>query len=191
MRIATIQRETKETVIDLTLNLDGGKTEIQTGIGFFDHMLHAFSVHSGFGMQITCKGDLHVDGHHTVEDIGIVMGQAFAQALGDKRGITRFGTSYVPMDEALGFCSLDISNRPYLVFQAEMPQQVIGKYDACLTEEFMRAFANNGGITLHLKCEYGNNSHHITEALFKALARALKDAVVINGNQILSSKGTL
>ena len=191
MRESTIRRETKETQIEIRLNLDGGPVQIATGIGFFDHMLQAFAVHSGFGLIVQAKGDLQVDGHHTVEDIGIVLGKAFAQAIGDKKGIARFGTAYVPMDEALGFCALDISGRAFLVFDAAMPQAVIGQYDACLTEEFMRAFAFNGGITLHLKCEYGGNAHHITEALFKALAHALKQAVKISGTEILSSKGSL
>ena len=191
MRESTIRRETKETQIEIHLNLDGGPVQIATGIGFFDHMLQAFAVHSGFGLTVQAKGDLQVDGHHTVEDIGIVLGKAFAQAVGDKKGIARFGTAYVPMDEALGFCALDISGRAFLVFDAAMPQAMIGQYDACLTEEFMRAFAFNGGITLHLKCEYGSNAHHITEALFKALAHALKQAVKISGTEILSSKGSL
>jgi imidazoleglycerol-phosphate dehydratase len=191
MRESTIRRETKETQIEIHLNLDGGPVQIATGIGFFDHMLQAFAVHSGFGLTVQAKGDLQVDGHHTVEDIGIVLGKAFAQAIGDKKGIARFGTAYVPMDEALGFCALDISGRAFLVFDAAMPQTMIGQYDACLTEEFMRAFAFNGGITLHLKCEYGSNAHHITEALFKALAHALKQAVKISGTEILSSKGSL
>ena len=191
MRESTIRRETKETQIEIHLNLDGGPVQIATGIGFFDHMLQAFAVHSGFGLTVQAKGDLQVEGHHTVEDIGIVLGKAFAQAVGDKKGIARFGTAYVPMDEALGFCALDISGRAFLVFDAAMPQAMIGQYDACLTEEFMRAFAFNGGITLHLKCEYGSNAHHITEALFKALAHALKQAVKISGTEILSSKGSL
>lgn len=191
MRQSFIQRETKETKIKLSLCLDGGDVSINTGIGFFDHMLNSFAVHSGFGLDIKAQGDLFVDGHHTVEDVGIVLGKAFAEAIDDKKGIARFGTSFVPMDEALGFCSLDISGRAFLVYNASMPQSIIGGYDACLTEEFMRAFAFNAGVTLHLKSEYGLNSHHITEALFKALARALKQAVNITGNEILSAKGTL
>lgn len=191
MREAIIKRKTKETKINLTLNLDGGKVHLDTGIGFFDHMLNSFAVHSGFGLQIDADGDLHVDGHHTVEDVGIVLGKAFAQAIGEKKGIERFGCSYVPMDEALGFCSLDVSGRAFLVYDAPMPQPMIGQYDACLTEEFMRAFAFNAGITLHLKSMYGANAHHMTEALFKALARALKQAVQITGNEVLSAKGTL
>lgn len=192
IRQCTKCRETKETQIALYLNLDGGERKIQTGIGFFDHMLNSFAVHGGFGLAIDCKGDLYVDGHHTVEDVGIVLGQAVANILGNRSGIARFGTAYVPMDEALGFCTLDISGRPFLVFDAPMPQATCGDYDTCLTVEFMRAFATHAGITLHLKGMYGENSHHITEALFKALARALKQAVTqTQDGQILSAKGVL
>ena len=158
IRQCTKCRETKETQIALYLNLDGGERKIETGIGFFDHMLNSFAVHSGFGLAVSCKGDLEVDGHHTVEDVGIVLGQAFANILGDRSGIARFGTAYVPMDEALGFCTLDISGRPYLVFDAPMPQPMCGTYDTCLTVEFMRAFATHAGITLHLKSMYGDNA---------------------------------
>ncbi len=191
MREASISRNTKETQITVKLNLDGGTHSIDTGIGFFDHMLTAFAVHGGFGLEVKVCGDLHVDCHHTVEDTGIVLGKAFAEALGDHSGIARFGSSYVPMDEALGFCALDISGRAFLVFDAPMPQAVIGAYDACMTEEFMRALAFNAGITLHLKSEYGANSHHITEALFKACARALRQAVTQTGGGVLSTKGVL
>lgn len=192
MRSVETTRETRETKIKLTLCLDGGMRDIQTGIGFFDHMLNSFAVHGGFGLIVRCDGDLEVDGHHTVEDIGIVLGQALSQALGDKRGIARFGSAYVPMDEALGFCALDCSGRPFLVFDAPMPQAMCGQYDTCLTVEFMRALAVNGGLTLHLKSCYGDNAHHITEALFKALARALRQAVALTaGNEVLSAKGVL
>lgn len=190
-RKATIARATKETDINLTLELDGGSIDIQTGIGFFDHMLTSFAVHGKFGLQLSCKGDLHIDGHHTVEDCGIALGQALAQCLGSKAGLARFGQSYVPMDEALGFCALDCSGRPYLVFDAEMPQAICGMYDTCLTAEFMRAVAVHGGLTLHLKSEYGVNAHHITEALYKAFGRALRQAVTIEGTEILSAKGVL
>lgn len=192
-RTATINRKTKETDISIELNLDGsGKPEINTGIGFFDHMLTALCVHGGFDMKINCTGDLNVDGHHSVEDVGIALGKAFAEALGDKSGIMRYGSAFIPMDEALGFCSLDISARPFLVFNAEFTNEKIGDYDACLTEEFMRAFAFNAGITLHLKAEYGKNDHHIAEALFKAMAHALKQAVRLNDSgAALSTKGTL
>lgn len=191
VRQSTQCRETKETQIALYLNLDGGERKIETGIGFFDHMLNSFAVHGGFGLILKCTGDLHVDGHHTVEDVGIVLGKAAANILGDRSGIARFGTAYVPMDEALGFCTLDISGRPYLVYDAPMPQPMCGDYDTCLTVEFMRAFAMNAGITLHLKSMYGDNAHHITEALFKALARALREAVRETGGEVLSAKGVL
>ena len=192
-RTAEINRKTKETDISITLSIDGnGKYDIDTGIGFFDHMLTALCVHGGFDMTVKCRGDLNVDGHHSVEDVGIALGKAFAEALGDKSGIMRYGSSFIPMDEALGFCALDISARPFLVFNAEFTNERIGEYDACLTEEFMRAFAFNAGITLHLRCEYGKNDHHITEALFKALAHALKQAVSVNADgKALSTKGTL
>lgn len=191
IRQATICRETKETQIALHLNLEGGERKIETGIGFFDHMLGSFAVHGGFGLILKCTGDLEVDGHHTVEDVGIALGQALARILGDRAGIARFGSSYVPMDEALGFCALDISGRPYLVYDAPMPQPVCGRYDTCLTVEFMRAFATHAGITLHLKSMYGDNAHHITEALYKALARALRQAVTETGGEVLSAKGVL
>ncbi len=192
MRSAEITRETRETKIRLSLCLEGGAREIHTGIGFFDHMLHSFAVHGGFGLTVQCEGDLVVDGHHTVEDVGIVLGQALAHALGEKRGIARFGSAYVPMDEALGFCALDCSGRPFLVFDALMPQPMCGQYDTCLTVEFMRALAVNAGLTLHLKGMYGDNAHHITEALFKALARALRQAVTLTASdEVLSAKGIL
>lgn len=191
MRKAEITRKTKETDIALTLDLDGSERQIDTGIGFFDHMLCSFAVHSGFGLTLRCKGDLEVDGHHTVEDCGIALGLALSKCLGDKAGIARFGQAFVPMDEALGFCALDISGRPYLVFDAPMPQPMCGSYDTCLTVEFMRALSMNAGLTLHLKAEYGDNAHHITEALFKALARALKQAVNKTGGGVLSAKGVL
>ncbi|WP_087373302.1 imidazoleglycerol-phosphate dehydratase HisB [Butyricicoccus pullicaecorum] len=191
IRQATICRETKETQIALYLNLEGGERKIETGIGFFDHMLGSFAVHGGFGLILKCTGDLEVDGHHTVEDVGIALGQALARILGDRAGIARFGSSYVPMDEALGFCALDISGRPYLVYDALMPQPMCGQYDTCLTVEFMRAFATHAGITLHLKSMYGDNAHHITEALYKALARALRQAVTETGGEVLSAKGVL
>ena len=193
MRTSEITRKTKETDIRIKLNIDGSGTPvIDTGIGFFDHMLTALCVHGGFDMEISCKGDLNVDGHHSVEDVGIALGKAFGEALGDKSGITRYGSAFIPMDEALGFCALDISARPFLVFNAEFTNEKIGDYDSCLTEEFMRSFAFNAGITLHLKSEYGKNDHHITEALFKALAYALRTAVKENeSGKAVSTKGTL
>ena len=192
MRRAEISRNTKETKISVTLDIDGqGRHDIRTGIGFFDHMLTALCVHGGFDLELRTDGDLFVDGHHSVEDTGIVMGQAFKAALGDMKGIARYGTSFIPMDESLGFCCLYISNRPFLVYECSFSDPRTGDYDNCLTEEFMRAFAFNAGITLHLKCPYGSNDHHKNEAMFKALAHALKDAVKINGGEILSTKGVL
>lgn len=192
MRTANVMRTTKETDIRLSLCLDGGEVQVNTGIGFFDHMLNAFATHGGFGLTLSVTGDLEVDCHHTVEDTGIVLGKAFAEALGDKSSIERFGSFYVPMDEALAFCSLDISGRPFLVFDAKFPQAVCGAYDCAMTVEFMRAFAVNAGVTLHLKALYGDNSHHITEALYKALAHALKAAVKENASgKPLSTKGVL
>jgi imidazoleglycerol-phosphate dehydratase len=190
-RSAQLSRRTKETQIDLSLRLEKGASSIETGIGFFDHMLTALAFYGGMQLDLNVKGDLHVDGHHTVEDVGIVLGQAFRQALGDKVGIQRFASSFVPMDEALCRCALDVSGRPFLVFDAEMPQAIIGGYDSCLTVEFMRAFAMNAGVTLHLKCEYGANAHHITEGLFKALGFAIADAVRVVGSDVTSTKGAL
>ena len=191
MRCAEISRKTKETDISLSLCLEGGAVSVSTGIGFFDHMLTALAFYAGWGLTLRGEGDLYVDGHHTVEDTGIVLGQAFRQALGDKMGIRRFGTAYVPMDEALCRTVLDCSNRPYLVFQANMPQPMIGGYDSCLTKEFMQAFAVHGGITLHQTCEYGDNAHHITEALYKSLGMALKEAAQVVGSGVTSTKGVL
>lgn len=192
MRIATISRKTKETDIQLTLNLNGtGIYSIKTGIGFFDHMLTAFTVHSGIDLELSVIGDLDVDGHHTVEDTGIALGQAFQQAIGDKKGIARYGTAFIPMDEALGFASLDISGRPFLVFSAEFDDDRTGEFDNCLTEEFWRAFAINSLITLHTNVVYGNNDHHKIEALFKAVAHAIKSAIKVDGDTVLSSKGVL
>lgn len=191
MREATLSRKTKETDIRLSLALEGGEVEVSTGIGFFDHMLTAFAFYGGLGLKLEVQGDLEVDGHHTVEDVGIVLGQAMREALGDRKGIRRFASAYIPMDEALCFTALDFSNRPYLVFDAAMPQPMIGGYDACLTEEFMRAFAVNSGLTLHMKCLYGKNAHHITEALFKSLGVAVKEAVAVTGTGVTSTKGVL
>ena len=191
MRCAEISRKTKETDISLSLCLEGGAVSVSTGIGFFDHMLTALAFYAGWGLTLRVEGDLYVDGHHTVEDTGIVLGQAFRQALGNKNGIRRFGTAYVPMDEALCRTVLDCSNRTYLVFQANMPQPMIGGYDSCLTKEFMQAFAVHGGITLHQTCEYGDNAHHITEALYKSLGMALKEAAQVVGSGVTSTKGVL
>ncbi|MBD5138550.1 MAG: imidazoleglycerol-phosphate dehydratase HisB [Ruminococcus sp.] len=191
MRTAEINRKTKETDITVKLDLDGGNADISTEIGFFDHMLTAFAVHGGIGLTVKAVGDLQVDGHHTVEDVGIVLGKAFKEAIGDMKGIARYGTAFIPMDEALGFASIDISGRPFLVFNAEFSDDRIGEFDTCLAEEFFRAFAFNAGVTLHLKCEYGKNDHHIAEALFKAAAHAVKAAKAVSGSEILSTKGVL
>lgn len=191
-RTSKITRKTKETDITLSLDLDDGEADINTGIGFLDHMINSFAVHGGFGLTINAKGDLQVDAHHTVEDVGIVLGKAFCEALGDKSGIVRYGSAFIPMDEALGFCAVDISGRPFLVFDAEFTSEMVGELDTCLVEEFMRAFAFNAGITLHLRCEYGKNDHHKIEAIFKALAYALKEAVRLNADgSTVSTKGVL
>ncbi len=195
MRSARINRQTKETNIELTIELDGrGKTMIETGIGFFDHMLNLFASHGRFDLVLNCKGDLEVDGHHTVEDIGIALGQAVREALGDKVGITRYASFYLPMDESLAFVALDISGRSYLVYDGGEMAPMIGSYDSELTEEFLRAFAFNAGITLHAKVLYGSNSHHKVEAIFKALGHALHNAVKINpeaADELPSTKGML
>ena len=196
MRSGNVMRETKETKIDLTIDLDGcGRADVESGIGFFNHMLTLFAAHGRFDLVLNCDGDIEVDGHHSVEDIGIALGQAVHKALGDKKGITRYGTFFLPMDETLVMVSLDISGRPFLVYDAggEMAP-MIGQYDTELTEEFLRAFAFNAGITLHVKVMYGTNSHHKVEAIFKALGRALHAAVKINpetADEIPSTKGML
>ena len=192
MRKARIERNTKETQIRIDLCLDGGDVEVSTGIGFFDHMLVAFGVHGGFGLKVEVNGDLNVDTHHTVEDTGIALGKAFNEALGDMSGIERYGAFSIPMDEALANCVLDISNRPFLVFNAIFEQEKCGDYETCMTEEFFRAFAFNAGITLHIDVPYGTNSHHKIEVMFKACAHALKVAVKQNENgAVLSTKGVL
>ena len=190
-RTAKLERNTKETQVAVSVNLDGGPVAVSTGIGFLDHMLTAFGFYAKIGLEIAVHGDLEVDGHHTVEDTGIVLGQAVRAALGDRAGIRRYASCYIPMDEALAFTALDFSNRPYLVFDAPMPQPMIGQYDSCLTVEFMRAFAHNAGLTLHQRCLYGENAHHITEALFKSLGMALRDAVRVEGGGVTSTKGVL
>lgn len=192
MRTSIVERNTKETQIKVELNLDGGEVKVDTGIGFFDHMLTAFGVHGGFGLNVKVTGDLDVDTHHTVEDTGIALGKAFNEALGDMSGINRYGTFYIPMDESLAQALLDISNRPFLVFNADFAQEKCGDYETCVTEEFWRAFAVNSAITLHINVLYGVNAHHEIEAIFKAVAHALKIAVQKNGdNCVLSTKGVL
>lgn len=191
MRSAEIERNTKETQINISLDLDGGAVEVSTGIGFFDHMLTAFGVHGGFGLKVDVKGDLEVDTHHTVEDTGIALGMAFKKAIGDMSGIVRYGSFYIPMDESLALCALDISNRPFLVFKADFNEERCGDYETCCTEEFFRAFAVNAGVTLHLNVLYGLNSHHEIEALFKAFAHALSIASSKSNGGVLSTKGVL
>lgn len=194
-RTATITRTTKETDIQLTIGLDGtGATSIQTGIGFFDHMLDAFGRHGLFDLTVSAKGDLHVDGHHTVEDTGIVLGQAFAAALGDKRGIVRYGDIALPMDETLVLAAVDISGRGGLYWQMDIPWQMVGEFDSTLAKEFFIAFATNAGVTLHVQQLAGENVHHIVEALFKAVARALRAAVAIDpqaADALPTTKGAL
>jgi imidazoleglycerol-phosphate dehydratase len=192
MRTAKIIRKTNETAIECTVNLDGtGASDIKSGVGFFDHCLSSLAKHSKIDIAVKAEGDLFVDGHHTVEDIGIVLGEAFAKALDDCKGIARFASSFLPMDEALAFAAIDISKRPYLVFDAEFTNDKTGEFDNCLTEEFFRAFAVNGGFTLHIKKCYGKNDHHAIEAIFKAAALCLRDAVKITGTEIPSTKGSL
>lgn len=192
-RSGEISRKTKETDIFVKVDIDGnGKADIDTGVGFFDHMLTALSVHSGISMTIKVKGDLQVDCHHTIEDTGIALGQALGQALGVKSGIVRYGTAYIPMDESLAMASLDLSNRPFLVFNCPFTNQSCGGYDLCMTEEFFRAFAFNSGMTLHINLLYGTNDHHKCEAVYKAVAHALKTAVKENTDgSTLSTKGVL
>ncbi|MDE5937031.1 MAG: imidazoleglycerol-phosphate dehydratase HisB [Ruminococcus sp.] len=193
MRTGEIVRKTKETDIYILVKLDGhGISEIDTGIGFFNHMLTALSKHSGISMTIKVKGDLEVDCHHTIEDTGIALGQALYKALDDKSGIVRYGTSYIPMDESLAMCSLDLSNRPFLVFNCEFTNQNCGSYDLCMTEEFFRAFSFNSGITMHINLLYGTNDHHKAEAIYKAVAHALKIAAAYNfDGSTLSTKGVI
>ena len=194
-RSAEITRKTSETDIALRLDLDGaGKTAISTGIGFLDHMLTAFARHGLFDLRITAKGDLHIDAHHTTEDVGIVLGQALRQALGEKRGINRFGQASVPMDEALVEAAIDLSGRAYLAWSVDFPRPMLGGMDTQLFEEFFRAFAGNGLLNLHVLQRAGTNAHHIAEASFKAVARALKMAVAIDpraAGEIPSTKGSL
>jgi imidazoleglycerol-phosphate dehydratase len=193
-RMGVVQRTTKETDIDLTLMVDGsGKTDIQCGVPFLNHMLTLFGVHGFFDLSIKATGDTDVDDHHSVEDIGICLGQAFSQALGDKGGIGRYGHCYLPMDETLVRVVVDVSNRPFLHYDASVPDQKLGTFDTALAEEFMRAFCQHAGITLHIDCIHGKNSHHIIEAVFKGLGRTINQATArlssVSGT--LSSKGVL
>lgn len=195
MRTAHITRKTAETEISVEVNLDGtGRYDNQTGVGFFDHMLDQLARHSLIDMTIRATGDLHIDDHHTVEDTGIALGQALARALGDKRGIRRYGACLLPMDDAQVRAALDLSARPYLVWNLDLPTQKIGSFDCELVREFFQAFSTHGGITLHVDKLHGINSHHIVEAAFKAVARALREAVEVDprkGDAIPSTKGAL
>ena len=195
MRTGEIARKTKETEVSVKVNLDGrGQSEISTGIGFLDHMLDLLARHARIDMQVRAKGDLHIDQHHTTEDVGIVLGQAIRQALGDMRGIARYASLYMPMDEALTRVALDISGRPVLVFKVEFPRDKIGDFDSDLVREFFQAFTTNAGVTLHVETLYGDNAHHVAESCFKGLARALRAALSIDpaaATEIPSTKGSL
>ncbi|MEB8386418.1 imidazoleglycerol-phosphate dehydratase HisB [Rhodobacteraceae bacterium KMM 6894] len=195
MRSATITRKTAETDINVTLTLDGtGRYDNDTGVGFFDHMLDQLARHALMDMEVRCTGDLHIDDHHTVEDVGIALGQALAQAMGDKRGIRRYGDCLLAMDDALVRAALDLSGRPYLVWHMEVPTQKIGTFDTELVREFFQAFTTHSGMTLHLDALNGFNSHHLVEAAFKSVARALRDALETDprkGDAIPSTKGSL
>lgn len=195
MRAATIKRKTSETGVEVSVDLDGtGKADVKTGVGFFDHMLDLLARHSRIDLTVRADGDLHVDFHHTTEDVGIALGQAVRKALGDMAGITRYASLYMPMDETLTRVALDVSGRPVLVFKAAFPSQKIGEFDTELVREWFQAFAMNAGVTLHVETLYGDNSHHIAESCFKGLARALRVALAIdprNAGEIPSTKGRL
>ena len=195
MRKASVKRTTKETNVEVTVDLDGtGASSIATGIGFLDHMLDLLARHSRIDLTIKAKGDLHIDQHHTTEDVGIALGQAMKQALGDMKGITRYADVHLPMDEALTRVAIDISGRPFLVFKAEFGRDKVGTFDTELVQEWFQAFAMNSGITLHVETLYGSNDHHIAESCFKGLARALRAAVAIDAraaDEVPSTKGRL
>ncbi|HJW77650.1 MAG TPA: imidazoleglycerol-phosphate dehydratase HisB [Beijerinckiaceae bacterium] len=195
MRSASVSRRTAETDVSVSLTLDGtGKAAIATGVGFLDHMLELFARHGLFDLEVKVEGDLHVDQHHTTEDTGIAVGQAFLKALGDKKGIARYADLHLPMDETLSRVALDISGRPFIVFKAEFPAEKIGAFDTELVREWFQAFAMNGGVTLHVEALYGDNSHHIAESCFKGLARALRKAVALDPREegrVPSTKGML
>ncbi len=195
MRTATIKRTTKETDVEVAINLDGaGVASVATGIGFFDHMLDLLARHARMDITVKANGDLHIDHHHTTEDVGIALGQAFRKALGDMKGITRYADVHLPMDEALTRVAIDISGRPFLVFKAEFMRDKVGSFDTELVQEWFQAFSMNAGVTLHVETLYGSNDHHIAESCFKGLARALRRAVAIDpqaAGEIPSTKGTL
>lgn len=193
-RVAQVSRITKETDIQMKLSVDGqGKSQINTGIGFFDHMLEGFSKHGFFDLDVTIKGDLHVDGHHTVEDCGIVLGQAIKDAIGDKKGIRRYGYFILPMDDALALCAVDLCGRPYLQFDCEFPNELVGTFDTSLVKEFFYAVSYSAGMNIHIKMLNGSNSHHMIEAIYKAFAKALDQATLYDEriSDVLSTKGAL
>ena len=192
MRQAEIHRKTGETDIAISLVIDGeGRFEGTTGIGFFDHMMNLLACHSGMDISITCQGDLEVDNHHTIEDLGIALGSVFLKALGDKKGIRRYGAFFCPMGETLSRIVLDLSGRPYFVYDVKIPVERIGTFETEMTREFFLAFAMHGMMNLHMACLYGENGHHIVESLFKGLGHALKEAVTVEGGRVLSTKGVL
>lgn len=192
MRQAEIHRKTGETDIAISLVIDGeGRFEGTTGIGFFDHMMNLLACHSGMDISLSCQGDLEVDNHHTIEDLGIALGTVFLKALGDKKGIRRYGAFFCPMDETLSRIVLDLSGRPYFVYDVKIPVERIGTFETEMTREFFLAFAMHGMMNLHMACLYGKNGHHIVESLFKGLGHALKEAVTVEGGRVLSTKGVL
>ena len=193
-RTATVRRETAETKIELTLNLDGtGKADVSTGVGFFDHMLTHIAKHGLFDLSVKCTGDLHVDAHHSVEDVGLAFGTALTQALGDKAGVRRYGEATVPMDEALVTAAVDLSGRPFLVWKADVPRELLGTFSSQLAEEFWRAVSSSGKLTLHVVLHHGRNTHHVVETIFKVCARALREACEPDprGAGVPSTKGVL
>lgn len=192
MRQAEIHRKTGETDVAISLVIDGeGRFEGTTGIGFFDHMMNLLACHSGMDISLSCRGDLEVDNHHTIEDLGIALGTVFLKALGDKKGIRRYGAFFCPMDETLSRIVLDLSGRPYFVYDVKIPVERIGTFETEMTREFFLAFAMHGMMNLHMACLYGENGHHIVESLFKGLGHALKEAVTVEGGRVLSTKGVL
>lgn len=192
MRQAEIHRKTGETDIAISLVIDGeGRFEGTTGIGFFDHMMNLLACHSGMDISLTCRGDLEVDNHHTIEDLGIALGTVLLKALGDKKGIRRYGAFFCPMDETLSRIVLDLSGRPYFVYDVKIPVERIGTFETEMTREFFLAFAMHGMMNLHMACLYGENGHHMVESLFKGLGHALKEAVTVEGGRVLSTKGVL
>lgn len=192
MRQAEIHRKTGETDIAISLVIDGeGRFEGTTGIGFFDHMMNLLACHSGMEISLSCQGDLEVDNHHTIEDLGIALGSVFLKALGDKKGIRRYGAFFCPMDETLSRIVLDLSGRPYFVYDVKIPVERIGTFETEMTREFFLAFAMHGMMNLHMACLYGENGHHMVESLFKGLGHALKEAVTVEGGRVLSTKGVL